>query len=357
MALSQLVGTGSILSLQELAKEPIVAIPQSYICVDQEPPVLSGTTCLPTVPIIDMEHLVTTDNELEKLHSACKELGLFQLVNHGVSNSLVEKLKHEIEEFFKLPLEEKMKYKRRPGQVEGYGQTLLVSEDQKLDWSDKFYMMTNPISIRKPHLLPQLPPSLRDTLETYCSELQKLAMTLMRLMGKALRMDERAMEEMFEDGMQAVRMSYYPPCPQPELVVGLTPHSDATGITILLQVNEVEGFQIKKDGLWIPVSFHPNAFVVNVGDIMEIFSNGTYASIEHRAAVNSMKERMSIAMFFNSKLDAEIGPATSLITPQNPPIFKRVQMKKYVEDFFSRKLDGKAYLEEMRIKNGEANSN
>jgi isopenicillin N synthase-like dioxygenase len=101
------------------------------------------------------------------------------------------------------------------------------------------------------------------------SELQELAMTIMVLMGKALKMDRREME-LFEDGFRSIRMSYYPPCPQPELVMGLSPHSDATGITILHQVNGVGGLQIKKDGVWMPVNFLPDAFVVNVGDVMEV---------------------------------------------------------------------------------------
>lgn len=83
-----------------------------------------------------------------------------QLVNHGVSSSLLEKLKYEIEEFFKLPLEEKMKYKIRPGDFEGYG-TIVRSEDQKLDWGDKFYVIMNPIHRRKPYLFNELTSSLR----------------------------------------------------------------------------------------------------------------------------------------------------------------------------------------------------
>lgn len=82
---------------------------------------------------------------------------------------------------------------------------------------------------------------------------------------------------------------------------------------------------------------------------MQIFSNGVYKSAEHRATVNSVKERISIAMFFNPKLGAEVGPSTSLINPDNQPLFKRVGMQKYVENFFIRKLDGKSYLEQMRI--------
>ena len=95
-------------------------------------------------------------------------------------------------------------------------------------------------------------------------------MTVLGLLGKATNMELKEVEDLFDDGMQSIRMTYYPPCPQPELVVGLTPHSDASGITILNQVNGVEGLEIKKDGVWIPVTFLPDAFVVNVGDIMEV---------------------------------------------------------------------------------------
>ncbi|KAI4357415.1 hypothetical protein L6164_001363 [Bauhinia variegata] len=72
-------------------------------------------------------------------------------------------------------------------------------------------------------------------------------------MAKALKMDDKGIKESLEEGAQSMRLNYYPPCPQPELVIGLNPHSDGGGLTILLQVNEMKGLQIRKDGLWIPV--------------------------------------------------------------------------------------------------------
>ena len=83
-------------------------------------------------------------------------------------------------------------------------------------------------------------------------------------------MDPKDMKELFEEGSQSMRMNYYPPCPQPEHVIGLAPHSDGIGLTILLQVNEVEGLQIRKDGMWVPVTPLPNAFIVNIGDMLEV---------------------------------------------------------------------------------------
>ncbi|XP_019162029.1 PREDICTED: codeine O-demethylase-like [Ipomoea nil] len=340
-------------SLQELAKVPMLIIPDRYICVNQEP-TISSSNSNPSIPTIDLQTLLmeeTKDLGLQNLHSACKDWGIFQLVNHGVNPSVLAKLRNGIEEFYSLPLEEKMLYKFRPGEAEGYGQTIVFSDDQKIDWADRFYMITNPIFKRKPHLLPKLPSSLREALEAYILQLQDVSRTLLGFIAQTLKIGKREMEDMAEDGMQSMRMTYYPPCPKPELVTGITPHSDATLITILHQVNGVDGLQVKTDdGNWIPVEFHPaDALVVNVGDTLEIFSNGVYKSVEHRVMVDSSKERISIAMFFNAKFEAEIGPARCLINEENPPAFRRMKMEEYVKEFFSRKLDGKSFLDRTRI--------
>ncbi|KAF8391146.1 hypothetical protein HHK36_023447 [Tetracentron sinense] len=196
----------------------------------------------------------------------------------------------------------------------------------------------------------------RETVEAYSSELKNLAMKILEKMAKALKMEAKEMRELFEDGMQAMRMNYYPPCPQPELVIGLTPHSDSVGLTILLQVNEMEGLQIRKDGRWVPVKPLPNSFIVNIGDILEIVTNGAYRSIEHRATVNSVKKRLSVATFYSPNLDREMGPARSLIGPHNPALFRRVGVEEYIKGVFTRELNSKSYLDVMRIENGEGNS-
>ncbi|XP_059439776.1 oxoglutarate-dependent flavonoid 7-O-demethylase 1-like [Corylus avellana] len=342
--------------VQELAKETTATVPPRYLRPDQDPPNIFDTTCLPQVPVIDMQKLFSPefmDSELEKLHHASKEWGFFQLINHGVSTSLLEKMKLDISEFFKLSMEEKKKYWQQPGDIEGFGQIFVVSDEQKLDWGDVFALTTLPTNLRKPHLFPKLPLPFRDNLEAYSAELQKLAMEILKLMAKALGMEYNYMKNLFEDGRQAIRMNYYPPCPQPELVIGLNPHSDATGLTILLQLNEIEGLQIRKDGMWIPVIPLPNAFVVNIGDILEIMSNGIYRSIEHRATVNSVKERLSVATFYSPGWERDMSPAPSLITPESPALFKRIGVADYYRGYFSRELNGKSYLDVVRIQNEE----
>ncbi|XP_059439774.1 protein SRG1-like [Corylus avellana] len=342
--------------VQELAKETTATVPPRYVRSDQDPPNISDSTaCLPQVPVIDMQKLFSPefmDSELEKLHHSSKEWGFFQLINHGVSTTLLENLKSGVQEFFNLPMEEKKKFWQHPGDLQGFGQAFVVSEEQKLDWADLFYMITLPTHLRKPYLLPKFPQPFRDTLEAYSVELKALAMKILDLLAKALKMEAMDMKELFEEGWQSIRMNYYPPCPQPELVIGLNPHSDAVGLTILLQVNEMEGLQIRKNGMWIPVKPLPNAFVVNIGDILEMVTNGLYQSIEHRATVNSEKERLSIAVFYSPKLDGDMGPAPSLVTAGRPALFKRIGVAEYFRGFYSRELSGKSYIDVMRIQNG-----
>ncbi|KAH9687821.1 protein SRG1 [Citrus sinensis] len=242
-----------------------------------------------------------------------------QLMNHGMSSSLVEKVRVEIQDFFNLPIDEKTKFWQQPGDIEGFGQLFIASEEQKLDWAYGFTLISFPTHLRKPHLFPKLPLPFRDDLEVYSTELKNLALKILDQMAKALRMDPNDMKELFGNGS------------------GFKPHSDGAALTILLQINEMDGLQIKKDGKWVAVKPLPDAFIVNIGDALEIFTNGTYRSIEHRATVNSVKERLSFATFYSPKLDGELGPAPSLITPKTPALF------------FSSELRGKTFIDFLKI--------
>ncbi|KAH0643794.1 hypothetical protein KY290_033877 [Solanum tuberosum] len=142
--------------------------PGTYVCHDQEEPIASNLlpSMLSQIPVIDMELLLANDHsQLDKLHLACKDWGFFQMMNHGVSCSLLEKMKLEVQRFFNLPMEEKKKFGQIEGSMEGYGQVLVSCDEQNINsWIGKLYMVTLPIHLRKPHLFPNLPLSLRPRL-------------------------------------------------------------------------------------------------------------------------------------------------------------------------------------------------
>ncbi|CAN1808447.1 Protein SRG1 [Linum perenne] len=323
-------------SVQEMVNDPSFTagggtVPERYIRRDQDPP--SAASSAVEVPVIDMQKLMdpcSSDAELHRLHQTCQNWGFFQLVNHRVPDSLMKKVSTEVKQWLNLPMEEKKKFWQRRDDIEGFGQAFVVSKEQKLDWGDMFYVTTLPKHLRKPFPFHSLPAQFRDTLDEYSASLKTLAMAILNLMAKALAMDETEMRDFFEEGWQNLRINYYPPC-------------------LLLQISDEPGLQIKKDGRWALVTPLPDAFIVNVGDILEIISNGAYKSIEHRATVNSNTERLSVATFLSPKLDGELGPAQSLVTPNTPPKFKRLLVKDYFKGLFERELNGKSYLDAMKV--------
>ncbi|RHN55877.1 putative thebaine 6-O-demethylase [Medicago truncatula] len=339
-------------SVQELVKQPITKVPEQYLQPNQDLVVVCNTTSLPKVPVINLHKLLSNDTiELENFDHACREWGFFQLINHGVNTLLVENMKKGVEQFFNLPIDEKKKYWQTPNDMQGFGQLFVVSDEQKLEWQDMFYINTLPLDSRHPHLIPSIPKPFRDHLETYCLELKQLAFTIIGRMEKTLKIKTNELVEFFEDAIhQGMRINYYPPCPQPEHVIGVSPHSDMGALTILLQANDVEGLQIRKDGQWISVQPLPNAFVINIGDMLEILTNGIYRSIEHRGTVNSKKERISIATFHRLQMSSVIGPTPSLITAERPALFKTISVADYINRYLSRQLDGKSNLDNVKIK-------
>ncbi|CAN1173725.1 2-oxoglutarate-dependent dioxygenase 11 [Linum perenne] len=197
---------------------------------------------------------------------------------------------------------------------------------------------------------PTVPSSFKHSLEQYSSELDTLALTLLKYMAINLGLEPEKLLTLFKDGTQGVGINYYPPCKESTKVMGIIPHSDANALTLLTQVNDdVQGLQIKSDGKWVPIVPIPGAFIVNVGDIIEIMSNGEYKSIEHRAMVNPDKERLSIAAFHGPSVKTMVGPIPELVNEKNQAKYQSISREEYMKLVFSCKLNGKGLTSEMKI--------
>ncbi|WJX10432.1 hypothetical protein P8452_01158 [Trifolium repens] len=357
----ELGSSDSFPSVKELIAKGLNNVPEIYVHRNIDPSIVSNTDSLQQIPIIDLSKLLSEEvkgPELEKLDIACKEWGFFQLINHGHSMTLMEDMKIGAKELFNLSMEEKSKLWQKPGDMEGFGKMIDVYEDEPLDWVDLFYIFTLPSHLRKPHLFPNLPLPFRESLEEYCIKNRELANNILVLIGKALGIESNEIKESLGEGGQSIRINYYSPCPQPENVLGLKAHTDACALTMLFQNNEIEGLQIKKDGTWISVNPLPNAFIVSLGDVMEVITNGIYKSTTHRAIVNSTKERISIATFYGPEWCKNIGPASSLVTPQTPPLFKTIGVADFYKEYLSPENHGKSYIHDvLRIQNEDIKDN
>nr|AFK35067.1 unknown [Lotus japonicus] len=145
-------------------------------------------------------------------------------------------------------------------------------------------------------------------------------------------------------------MNYYPPCSRPDLVLGLSPHSDGSALTVLQQAKgSPVGLQILKNSTWVPVQPIPNALVINIGDTLEVLTNGKYRSVEHRAVAHEEQDRLSIATFYAPSYEVALGPMQEFFDENHPCKYRRYNHGEYSKHYVTNKLQGKKTLDFAKI--------
>ncbi|KAL4318460.1 hypothetical protein GQ457_18G016690 [Hibiscus cannabinus] len=291
------------------------------------------------IPLIDLSLLNSADaisdgSLVSDIGDACKKWGFFQVINHGVALEKREKLEKAAREFFGQPLEERVKIRRAEVRVSGYSNAEHTKNVR--DWKQVFdFTLQNPIRVPASthpdekqvvewhNQWPEYPPQLREACEEYAEEVEKLCFKLLELIALSLGLPADSFNGFFKDQTSYVRLNHYPPCPAPELALGLGRHKDGGALTVLAQ-DDVGGLEVKRksDGEWIRVKPTPEAFIINVGDIFQVWSNERYESVEHRVMVNSEKERFSIPFFFNPAHYTIVKPLEKLTSEENPPRYR-----------------------------------
>ncbi|KAL6534380.1 Jasmonate-induced oxygenase 1 [Orobanche hederae] len=327
-----------VIRVQHLSDSGIRVIPDRYVKKPSDRPSLFDPAAadLLDIPVVDMRGLYSDDDDLRRrtastIDGACREWGFFQVVNHGVSHELMACTREAWREFFRLPLETKQEYANSPSTYEGYGSRLGVEKGISLDWSDYFFLHYLPLGIRDERKWPTVPASCRELGAEYSRQVVGLCGELVKIFSTNLGLKEDYLREAFGgEGLGAcMRVNYYPKCPQPDLTLGLSAHSDPGGMTIIFPDENVSGLQVRHGDNWVTVKPIPNAFIVNLGDQLEVLSNANYKSVEHRVVVNSEKERVSLAFFYNPNGNTVIKPAEQLVTAERPPLYLPTTFNQY----------------------------
>ncbi|KAH9324678.1 hypothetical protein KI387_004856, partial [Taxus chinensis] len=338
--------------VENLHDRHVKEVPARYIVpCDQRPsPALEAQHFIPAI------NLAANHSEtVTQMAQASQHWGFFQIINHGIPLPLLESIKGVSQEFFDLPLEEKRKQcPVRPGNniLEGYGRFFDISDDTILDWDDALIHYISPPSLKAVEHWPKNPLTYRETYEKFGEEVLRVTEKLLVLLSEGLGLDPDYVQTLIKEPVLRLRINYYPPCPQPDLVHGSKPHSDASLLTVLLD-NDVEGLQVLKDAEWYNVSLVPGALVVNIGDLLQIISNGKYKSAEHRAAVNTNQFRMSIVLFLGPQGDVMIAPAPQLIDEAHPALYQSTIAGEYMATYMSKDNRGKGPLEALLINQSE----
>lgn len=263
-------------------------------------------------PVISMEKLNGEERAatMEKIKDACENWGFFELLNHGISHEFLDTVERMTKEHYKKCMEQRFKELVASKALDG-----VQTEIKDLDWESTFQLRHLPKSNIAE--IPDLDDEYRKVMKEFALKLEKLAEELLDLLCENLGLEKGYLKRAFygSNGSPTfgTKVSNYPPCPKPDLVKGLRAHTDAGGIILLFQDDKVSGLQLLKDGQWIDVPPMRHSIVVNLGDQLEVITNGKYKSVEHRVIAQTDGTRMSVASFYNPGSEAVIYPAPALV--------------------------------------------
>ncbi|KAL8536232.1 hypothetical protein ACS0TY_011746 [Phlomoides rotata] len=260
----------NITSVKQLAETPnLSSIPSNYTNPTDE---TKASEPGDSIPIVDLS-LLKSDNAdrrakaIHDLDKACQEWGFFMVANHGIAEELMRGMIEVSAEFFNLSEEEKPEF--QPANVLSgirYGTSFNTATDHIFCWRDFLKLFVHPHfnSPAKPH-------SFRGVLMEYSERIRGVVSTLLKGVSESLGIEETEMEKALElsSSLQIFAANYYPRCPNPDMTLGMPPHSDHGLFTLLIQ-NQVGGLQIQHKGTWFNVNPPPNSILVNTGDHLEV---------------------------------------------------------------------------------------
>ncbi|KAK9056405.1 hypothetical protein SSX86_027496 [Deinandra increscens subsp. villosa] len=252
---------------------------------------------------------------MKLINDACENWGFFEIVNHGISRELLDNVEKMTKGHYSRCMEERFK--------QTVASKLEAGDDDQvldLDWESTLYLRHLPQS-NISHI-PDLQDDYREVMKDFAHHLQNLAESLLEIFCENLGLEDKGyLKKAFYGPKQqagaptfGTKVSNYPPCPKPDLVKGLRAHTDAGGVILLFQDDKVSGLQVlNQDGRWVDVPPMRHSIVINLGDQLEVITNGRYKSVMHRVLAQTDGTRMSIASFYNPASDALIYPAPQLL--------------------------------------------
>lgn len=319
----------------------VVKIPKIFIRPSNDPPETPNSRLTNLqVPIIDLGGIDGRDRRdeiVDEIRRASEEWGFFQVVNHGIPFGVLSGMIDGVREFNEQDLEAKKEfYTRDRNKKVRFNSNFDLYHAKAANWRD-----TMTISNAVPELVPEeLPSACRDTTLEYMSHITKLGETFLELLSEALGLKPDHLSLMDCGKVCSLVCHYYPACPEPELTLGNSQHSDPAFLTLLL-TNQIGGLQVLHQNQWVDVEPIEGGLIINVGDFLQIVSNGKFKSVDHRVVCSRVGPRMSVAFFLSgvSVPPKLYGPIKELVSEKNPPLYREFTLSEHFGKFFSGALD------------------
>jgi isopenicillin N synthase-like dioxygenase len=323
------------------------------------------------VPVIDLSQYFLGDQQARAavasgIADACEHcIGFFKVVGHGVQQTVVDDAFATAHTFFAQPASVKDRFRpARSASARGYhalatkNLAKTLGYDNPADLREQSYI--GPLVSRAPefahipaaaelyadNIWPDTPANYRSVFTTYYGALESLGRSLMRIFALSLSMPETFFDDKIDRHFSTLPANHYPepkadPLPNQ---VRAGEHTDFGSLTILAISDAAGGLQVKlRDGTWLDVTAERGQFIVNIGDMMQRWTNDRWLSNLHRVVNPAVEQRsgsrrMSIGYFLHPNYDAEIACLPTCSGPGNPARYEPVR----AGDLMRKKLEARA---------------
>ena len=286
---------------------------------------------------------------------ACAEVGFFYLVNHGVSQALIDATFATAAQYYEQPRETRGRSTATRAHWRGYVPSKHEGEGGSYGGAIETYRFMLDLAADDPDVLAGKPlhlpnrwpeglPGFRPTAEAYFDAVMDLSRALRAAFAMALGLPETFFERWYRKPLVQLSLLHYrPPASQraEDIEIGAGEHRDTGAFTLLMQ-DDTGGLEVaRKDGEWIAARPIAGAYVINIGDMMMRWTNGRFVSTPHRVVNRSLRPRYSVPFFANPDYDVVVAPLPELLAPGEAPAFAPLHFGEYMTAFYEQ---GMAYL-------------
>jgi isopenicillin N synthase-like dioxygenase len=272
------------------------------------------------IPRLDAALIVARHAEtLERLREAAETIGFLTLFNTPFDAARMRCVLAAYRAFFALPDAEKARVDMAAtGSNRGWGASgseqvdSQANPDYKQVFDCGFELPGSALSVHAPNLWPEAPVGFRQVIETYYTDALAFSLDILRGIAEAIGEDRAFFDDKFDRPMALLRGNYYPPRPSwaGEKDFGIATHTDY-GCLTLLASDGVPGLEVRlRGGDWLPVTSLPGEFVINFGEMLEMWTNGRVKATPHRVR-GTRQERLSVPLFFNPNYETNVAPIGS----------------------------------------------
>lgn len=318
---------------------------------------MTALPCKQTLPVIDITPLRDLDASgaamarcAQEIRQACLESGVFYITGHGIPDAHRAELFSAAEEFFASPQEVKDALSlKKSAQFRGYTSMYGEITAGKADWHECLDVQPLASRLQPGTLSPDnhvlddlgqwpagLPDFSRVIMQTWDD---RLALARRLVKGFALSLDLPAghFDQFHGLDLCDLRLSYYPAVeypPSDETALGMNAHVDL-GFLAILDQDETSGLQVLQGDVWREAIPRPGTYLVNIGLMMQRWTNDAYRATWHRVRLSRGKDRYSAPFFYEPRPDAVVEPLSVCCGPHNPPAYPPCTVGEYFDKAFT----------------------